>query len=186
MSGKAEAEAVEGDGILVMGGKGEHGEPFAIAPVSSDGSVFETCGQCDERYQIEPGCTKYKLVDHCYKCSSRSRSVTSSTSDKAVQAWFRGLRTTNPGEYRKILADADRQVAESTGAKLSNFDLARYRESSNQIRGSRMQADCKLMTFPWYKDWYQNQVPVEERLTGPEVLAAWERSSLNLSDSLFG
>lgn len=126
------------------------------------------------RYQIEPGCTKYKLVDHCYKCSSRSRSVTSSTSDKAVQAWFRGLRT------------ADRQVAESTGAKLSNFDLARYRESSNQIRGSRMQADCKLMTFPWYKDWYQNQVPVEERLTGPEVLAAWERSSLNLSDSLFG
>ena len=118
----------------------------------------ETCGQCGEVYELDPSSSKYKLVDHCYKCSGKSRNVINSSSDKTVQTWFRNLRTNDPEAYKKILADADKaktSVAStgSSGKLTSNcFNLAKYKESHNEIRGSRFSSEWKLLTFAWYKD----------------------------------
>ncbi len=94
-----------------------------------------TCGQCDEEFVVEAG--KYRLQDHCHRCSSRSRSVVNSAGgDKNVIDWFRGLRKTDPEQYKKILADADAKIKTSSsgepGSKLGkdNFNLARYKEVS--------------------------------------------------------
>ena len=99
-----------------------------------EGADKQVCGQCGESFTIEQG--KYRLQDHCHKCSSRSRSVCNSTQDKNVVEWFRGLRKSDPEQYRKILSDADAKIKTTQsgepGSKLGkdNFNLARYREAS--------------------------------------------------------
>ena len=45
-----------------------------------------TCKLCSDEYVQEDGNKKYKLAEHCYKCSAAARSVTMSTSA------FTGLR----------------------------------------------------------------------------------------------
>ena len=112
-------------------------DPSGKDTLAGDDKNTLVCGQCEEKFVIEAG--KYRLQDHCHKCSSRSRSVINSAGgDKNVIEWFRGLRKTDPEQYKKILADADAKIKGSsssggeTGSKLGkdNFNLARYKEVS--------------------------------------------------------
>ena len=118
----------------------------------------EVCAQCDEKYEVDPASKAYMLMDHCYRCSGKARSVQSSTNDKSVQAWFRNLRSQDPQAYREILKDAGKAKSSVAGAgssgKLlsSHFNLCKYKESHTETRGSKLSADATLMTFPWYKD----------------------------------
>ena len=62
-----------------------------------------------------------------------------STQDKQVVEWFRGLRKSDPDQYRKILSDADAKIKTTqsgeSGSKLGkdNFNLARYRGASRLV-----------------------------------------------------
>ena len=110
------------------------------------------CGVCDEtfKFSAHEDMGRYRLKDHCFKCSSRARMVMMKEPDENVKSWFKSLRKEQPEEYKKIIMDAESKKASSSGPA-SRFNLATYKEQHEQSRGTKLKAGHELMTWPWYK-----------------------------------
>ena len=78
--------------------------------------------------KIDPATVNtHTLKEHCTKCSRKHRAIVSSTTDKKVISWFKGLISSDPEQYRKVMDDYDDSVAVhgqgKRGPKKRAFDL---------------------------------------------------------------
>ena len=64
----------------------------------------EVCFVCQTAYVVKKDETRYKIKEHCVVCSGRVRSILQKPSDDRAKSWFKGLKTSDPAEYRKIVA----------------------------------------------------------------------------------